>query len=50
MNEKSMQAISTQKVRTFLVIPAKLVLDLIGERESILFKLFWSPAFAAVTV
>jgi hypothetical protein len=31
------------------VIPAKLVLDLIGEQESSLFKLLWTPAFAGVT-
>ncbi len=31
------------------VIPAKLVLDLIGEQESSLFKPLWTPAFAGVT-
>jgi hypothetical protein len=28
----------------FSVIPAKHVLDLIGERESSVFKHFWTPA------
>jgi len=32
------------------VIPVKLVLDLIGERESREFNKFWTPAFAGVTV
>ncbi len=32
------------------VIPTKLVLDLIGEQESSLFKPLWTPAFAGVTL
>ena len=32
-----------------IVIPVKLVLDLIGERESRKFNCLWTPAFAGVT-
>ncbi len=39
-----------QLQKSKIVIPAELVLDPIGERESSLFYASWTPAFAGVTV
>jgi hypothetical protein len=37
-------------IYSLFVIPAKLVLDLIGEQESSDFRFLWTPAFAGVTL
>jgi len=45
---KSDELVKSQKAPV-IVIPVKLVLDLIGERESRKINFLWTPAFAGVT-